>query len=114
MMHLRKVNAENGLFEEDVLLEFIPLLDGGEPNPAYIETPCPGGYYWPRWNYETQQWEEGGTAPESHPHEPTEIEILQTENQKLKERLVATEQIAAETSITQQQLLELLIEMEVI
>lgn len=46
--------------------------------------------------------------------EPTEIEILKIENEKLKERLILTEQMVAETSITQQNLIELLIEMEVI
>ena len=42
---------------------------------------------------------------ESPPPQPTDIEILQIESQKLKERLASTEQIAAETSITQQQLI---------
>lgn len=104
MKYFVRLIDENGLFIEDDFVE--------ELTEFTIETPCPAGFYLPKWDGE--KWVEGGQAPEPVPIIPTEIEILQTENQKLKERIVATEQIAAETSNTQQQLLELLIEMEVI
>jgi len=44
----------------------------------------------------------------------TELELLQEENEVLKTRVIRSEQIAAETSLAQQELLELLINMEVI
>lgn len=99
-----RIIDEQGFFISD---EFVDEL-----TPKTIETPCPAGFYHPKWDGE--KWVEGGQAPEPTIPEPTDIEVLQAENQKLKERIVATEQIAAETSNTQQQLLELLIEMEVI
>ena len=34
-----------------------------------IETPCPGGFYLPRWDGE--KWVEGGTAPPPTTPEPT-------------------------------------------
>jgi len=40
--------------------------------------------------------------------------LLQEENEVLKTRVIRSEQIAAETSLAQQELLELLINMEVI
>lgn len=48
------------------------------------------------------------------PHEPTDIEILQEENNKLKTRLYETEIATAETSSMQEELIMLLIEMGVI
>ena len=46
--------------------------------------------------------------------EPTDIELLQEENIKLKTRLYETEIATAETSSMQEQLIEMLIEMGVI
>lgn len=60
---------EHGLFVCD---NFVDSLtdENGDPIPTYIETPCPDGFYWPRWDGE--KWVEGGTAPESPPpSEPT-------------------------------------------
>jgi len=57
-----------------------------------------------------QYWQDN---PPAEP-EPTELEILQEENELLKTRVIRAEQIAAETSSAQQELLELLINMEVL
>jgi|GEM_PF-5038157 len=56
---------------------------------------------------------------DDHPRERAlpideQVRMLEAENQQLKNRLQTTEQIAAETSSTQQQLIEILIDMEVI
>ena len=45
--------------------------------------------------------------------EPTEIEILQEENSELRTRLYQTESITAETSATQEMLIELLLDLGV-
>lgn len=66
---------ETGLFIEDVLInenEEIPL--------DCIETPCPNGFYMPKWN--GAKWVEGLTQEEidelnNQPRELTEIEIQQ-------------------------------------
>ena len=39
-----------------------------------IETPCPSGFYHPKWN--GTEWVEAGQAPEPTPQEPTEVELL--------------------------------------
>jgi len=51
--------------------------------------------------------------PTPLPKALTEMELLQEENDKLKTRLYATESIMAETSATQEMLIELLLELEV-
>jgi len=55
---------------------------------------------------------------ENEPYIPilpkTELELLQEENASLKVRVVRAEQVASETSLAQQELLELLIEVGVI
>lgn len=79
---LHKIDLETGLFVEDVILDTVPVLDDGTPDPAYIVTPCPDGFYWPCWDGE--QWVEGGQTPE-----PVEPEL--TELEKLKLRQDATE-----------------------
>lgn len=48
------------------------------------------------------------------PQEPSEMEVLKEENELLKSKLQTTEHMARETSQSQQELLELLIEMGVI
>ncbi len=77
-MMYRMVNPETGMFIEDVILSSPPILEDGEPDPAYIETPVPGdaGFWWPRWDGEA--WVEGLTAEEiaarvaaAPPPEPT-------------------------------------------
>ena len=72
-----KINLINGLFVEDAILDAIPMLPIGTPDPAYIDTPCPPGFYWPRWDGE--KWVEGGTVPETVAPEPTETECLQAQ-----------------------------------
>lgn len=68
-------------------------------------------FFWiPKWDFELLQWVEGGAEPEPQeptPQEPTELELL-------KQRLYDTGKIAADSNQSQQELLELLIEMEVI
>lgn len=64
-----------GLFIEDVITDAQPVTDTGDPDPAYIATPCPDGFYWPRWNGEA--WEEGGMPPApTPPPEPTPDERM--------------------------------------
>lgn len=46
----------DGLFAEDVLMQ-----DGEETPLDCIETPCPDGFIWPRWDGE--KWTEGGSPP---------------------------------------------------
>ena len=77
-MQFCTVNRDTGIFIEDVILDTVPVLEDGTPDPAYIATPCPAGFYWPRWD--GTQWVEGGTAPEPVPPEPT-----------IEERLAAVE-----------------------
>lgn len=73
-MQLRKIDG-TGLFAEDVIANDIPLDAGGNPDTAhYIATPCPAGFYWPKWD--GTQWVEGGTAPEPVVQPPTEDERI--------------------------------------
>ena len=60
----RKISPETGMFIEDVLLDDQQLLETGEPDPAYIETPVPtgAGFWRPRWD--GAEWVEGLTAEE--------------------------------------------------
>lgn len=77
---------DNGLMLEPYILDSIPILtetqtvtddDGNSttitvpvldengntiPDPHYIETPCPNGFYHPKWN--GAAWVEGGVKPE--------------------------------------------------
>lgn len=61
----RKIDNE-GLFIEDILLEEIPFTYDEEFNkiydPHFIETPCYGGFYKPKWN--GTEWIEGLTLEE--------------------------------------------------
>ena len=59
--HFVRVIDENGLFVRD---DFVDSLtdDEGNPIPTYIETPCPAGFYLPKWD--GTQWVEGKTADE--------------------------------------------------
>lgn len=87
MKQYARVDLVTGMFVEDVILD-ATILEGGTPDPAYIATPCPPGFYWPCWDGE--KWVEGGTAPEPIPPEPTDIAKLQAENAKLSEMLAQT------------------------
>ena len=61
-----RIIDENGLFIEDAFVT--------ELTEYTIETPCPGGFYRPKWD--GTQWVEGGTAPEPQPATPTAEERL--------------------------------------
>ena len=50
MIYVRVID-ENGMFVEDTFVE--------ELTPCTIETPCPAGFYHPKWNGE--EWVEGAT-----------------------------------------------------
>ena len=73
MKFVRKID-EQGHFIEDAFVE--------EINEFAIETPCPSGFYLPKWNGET--WEEGATQEyidslkaQAQPQEPTGSERLE-------------------------------------
>ena len=73
MIFVRKID-KNGLFIEDAFVEEITEFT--------IETPCPSGFYHPKWNGET--WEEGATQEyidslkvQSEPQEPSLEERIQ-------------------------------------
>ena len=59
--HFVRVIDENGFFVRD---DFVDSLtdENGKPIPTYVETPCPDGFYLPKWN--GTQWVEGKTAEE--------------------------------------------------
>lgn len=74
------------------------------------------GLYLPKWN--GTEWVEGMAQEEidllkNVVAEPTDIELLQEENIKLKTRLYETESMTAETSAIQEMLIELLLDMGV-
>ena len=113
-MILRKID-ENGLFIEDVITNAIPVLmeivpvervdtegnpvmidaeqplldaDGNTiPDPHYIETPVPQGFYHPKWNGE--QWVEGMAQVQIDElkNQPAELTPEQEELKMLKRRL---------------------------
>jgi len=63
-MILRKVD-DKGYFVEDVLVESHPTIIVDEVevlDPHYIDTPCEGGFYKPKWN--GSEWVEGLTELE--------------------------------------------------
>ena len=66
MIYVRLID-EDGLFIEDAFVD--------ELTEYTIETPCPDGFYHPRWDGE--QWVEGGIAPEPTPYIPSESERLE-------------------------------------
>lgn len=67
-MLMRKIDRATGLFIEDVALDVRPLPEEADPDTLLIATPCPDGFYRPRWDAEQELWEEGAT--------PEEITIL--------------------------------------
>jgi hypothetical protein len=83
-MLLRKIDIATGLFIEDVILD-------ENPNPLeYIEKPCPGGFYHPKWVKASQLWIEGGQAPTSAEPQKTEIELLKEQNENLQNLIAQT------------------------
>lgn len=72
-MKLLKINS-NGMFLEDLIVEEKP-----QNMSNLIETPCPSGFYHPKWDGEN--WVEGLTQEEidelnNQPQEPTENEMI--------------------------------------
>lgn len=61
-MNQYRLIDDTGLFIEDCILDEIPVLEDGTHDPYYIDTPCPEGFYHPKWD--GTQWIEGGIAPE--------------------------------------------------
>ena len=62
-----RIIDENGLFIEDAFVD--------ELTEFTIETPCPDGFYHPKWD--GSKWVEGGVAPEPTPQPPTAEERLE-------------------------------------
>lgn len=63
-MKLLRIDTD-GMFIEDIITDTIPTITVGDevvPDPQYIATDCPAGFYWPRWDGE--QWVEGRTQAE--------------------------------------------------
>ena len=56
-----RIIDNNGFFVEDAFVESLTDVDGN-PISTYIETPCPDGFYLPKWD--GTQWVEGKTAEE--------------------------------------------------
>lgn len=71
--HFVRIIDEEGYFIEDAFVESVTDADGNHI-PAYIETPCPDGFYHPRWDGE--KWVEGGQAPTPEPQPPTSEERI--------------------------------------
>lgn len=61
-----RIDLETGL-----VLDIVSPYETGED---IIETPCPDGFYHPRWDGE--RWVEGGTAPEPVPAMPSDSERI--------------------------------------
>jgi hypothetical protein len=87
-----------------------------------VAVPTPEGLYLPCWDFDNEEWVEGRTEEEIAviqaaplPETPEQrIAALETELQAAKEAAAVASQVAAEASDTQQELLELLIELGVI
>ena len=80
MIYVRKID-ENGMFIEDVFVE--------ELNEFTIETPCPSGFYRPKWN--GKEWVEGLTQEQ--------IDTIKTnavQEPTLQERIEALELLELE------------------
>jgi hypothetical protein len=52
----------------------IDVVSPSESGKDIIETPCPDGFHFPKWDGE--KWVEGGQAPSETSHEPSESERL--------------------------------------
>ena len=71
---IKRIIDQNGLF----------LRDDFEPNDGEIalDVAPAQGFYQPKWDFESEQWIEGGTAPEPST-EPTPEEIAEAETKVL-------------------------------
>ena len=65
---IKRIIDQNGLFLRD---DF--AANDGEI--ALDVTPAQG-FYHPKWDFELEQWIEGGVAPEPQPQDPTEADRL--------------------------------------
>lgn len=87
MIKLLKID-ENGMFIEDVIVKEIPTVTHEDeegnltliPDPQFIQTPCEGGFYKPKWN--GTEWVEGLSQAEidaikNTPQPKTDVEKLQ-------------------------------------
>ena len=80
MKYYVRIIDESGLFIEDAFVD--------ELNEHTIDTPCPSGFYKPRWSGD--KWVEGTTQEEideltkPQPHEPTVEERLEQTEELLK------------------------------
>lgn len=69
MRQVNRIDLSTGMYIEPVILQ------GTEEAPTdCVETPCPSGFYWPKWD--GSAWVEGGTAPAPVTTEPTTDERL--------------------------------------
>ncbi len=66
MKDWRRVDAETGMWIEDVVMADPPVMEDGTPDPAYIAEPVPpdAGFYHPRRDLAAGVWVEGLTAEE--------------------------------------------------
>lgn len=73
-------NEETQCYDEviDPVEKQVPVLDK-----HYISEPCPEGFYHPKWNFESLQWEEGMTADQIE--ELKNIAKVPTTEEKLEE-----------------------------
>jgi hypothetical protein len=87
MKLFRKID-EQGYFIEDVLFDSHPIITVDEVevlDPHYIDTPCDGGFYKPKWN--GSEWVEGKSQEEIEYEEylesikPTDTEIQKAERE---------------------------------
>lgn len=93
-MYFARIIDENGLFVCDDFVEELTELT--------IETPCPDGFYCPKWD--GTQWIEGGTPPTPTEQPPTDlvtqlISGLSTATTLSQIRSVATDLLAATSNI---------------
>jgi len=78
-----RIIDEDGFHLEDSLVEDLTKYT--------IETPCPPGFYHPKWDFDNKEWVEGGTKPEPQPHVPTteeELEALKIRQQSTERALL--------------------------
>lgn len=66
-----RIIDEDGIFQEDAFVKHDELTE------LTIETPCPSGFYLPKWDFENEEWVEGGEVPEPTIPEPNEAERLE-------------------------------------
>lgn len=80
-MHYVRLIDGNGLFISDAFVEKLTLHT--------IETPCPEGFYLPKWD--GTKWIEGGTPSTPQPSEPTleeRVAAVENEVEEIKEKVL--------------------------